>query len=395
MKQRSHYRLLLERLNEQRKFIQIIEGPRQVGKSTVVKQVLQSISIPWMHFAADNVAASQNEWISSCWEQARLKMRLDSLQEMILVIDEVQKIHNWSEVVKKEWDNDSFADRNIKVVLLGSSRIRLEKGLSESLMGRFEVIKMPHWSFTECKECFNIDLEQYIYYGAYPGAMDFMNNHDRWQNYINSSIVDATINHDILFDTPISKPALLRQTFELAADYSGQQVSLTKMIGQLQDAGNTTTLAGYLQLLNQCGMVCGLQKYASDNARRRNSIPKYQVYNNALLSLYQGCSFKELRSNAKAWGRLVESAVGAHLLNATYETDMKLYYWREGANEVDFVLKKGQHVIALEVKSNSEKNTKGLNTFRMLFNPYRALVVGPGGLDLETFFSHHPKELFE
>lgn len=394
MIQRSYFQTIVARINEPRKFIQIVEGPRQVGKSTLIKQVLHSISVPWMHFAADNVPATRSAWISDCWASARNKLQMEHLPELLLVIDELQKLQNWAEVVKKEWDADTFNDVNIKVVLLGSSRVRLEKGLSESLKGRFETIKMPNWSLSEMQQAFGFTTDEYIYYGAYPGAADLRHDLDRWQEYISASIVDATINNDILMDTPIAKPALLRQTFELSSAYSGQLVSLTKMIGQLQDAGNTTTLAHYLELLAQSGMVCGLSKFAMDKARRRNSIPKYQVYNNALMSLYCEHDFATARADHKLWGRLFESAVGAHIMNCAYTGRFEVYYWREGKEEVDFVLVKNSKIVAVEVKSNHDKDTSGLHTFNELYHPHRSVLIGEGGIPLETFLHSDLKDLF-
>jgi len=392
--QRAYFEVITRRIDEPRKFIQIIEGPRQVGKSTLIKQVLKETSMPWVHFTADNVPATRTAWISDCWTTARNKLQMEHLPQLLLVIDEVQKLKNWAEVVKKEWDDDTFHDIPIKVVLLGSSRVRLEKGLSESLKGRFETIKMPNWSLKEMHEAFAMSTDEYIYFGGYPGAADLRHDLDRWQEYISSSIIDATINNDILVDTVITKPALLRQTFELSSAYSGQLVSLTKLLGQLQDAGNTTTLTHYLDLLNQCGMVCGLNKYAVDKARRRNSIPKYQVYNNALMSLYCEHDFAAARANHKLWGRLFESAVGAHILNCAYTNRFKVYYWREGGEEVDFVLVKDSKVVAVEVKSNHDKDTSGLHTFQNLFHPHRAVIVGEEGIAIDTFLSSDLKELF-
>jgi len=394
MIQRSYFQTIVARVNEPRKFIQIVEGPRQVGKSTLIKQVLHSISLPWMHFAADNVPATRSAWISDCWASARNKLQMEHLPELLLVIDELQKLKNWAEVVKKEWDADTFNDVNIKVVLLGSSRVRLEKGLSESLKGRFETIKMPNWSLSEMQQAFGFTTDEYIYYGAYPGAAELRHDLDRWQEYISASIVDATINNDILMDTPVAKPALLRQTFELSSAYSGQLVSLTKMIGQLQDAGNTTTLAHYLELLAQSGMVCGLSKFAMDKARRRNSIPKYQVFNNALMSLYCEHDLAAARADHKLWGRLFESAVGAHIMNCAYTGRFDVYYWREGKDEVDYVLVKNSKIVAVEVKSNHDKDTSGLHTFSELYHPHRSVLVGEGGIPVETFLLSDLKELF-
>lgn len=392
--ERAYYQVIVDRLREPRKFIQIVEGPRQVGKSTMVKQVLKTIELPWLHFAADGVPANNSFWISTCWQTARTKMQMEHLAELVLVIDEIQRLKQWSEMVKKEWDSDTFNDVNIKVVLLGSSRVRLEKGLAESLKGRFETIKMPNWSLAEMQEAFGVNIDEYMFYGGYPGATGLINDPDRWRNYISSAIVDATINNDILVDTPISKPALLKQTFELASAYSGQMLSLTKLQGQLLDAGNTTTLSGYLELLDKAGMVCGLQKYAVDKARRRASVPKYQVYNNALMNLYGDLDFVSARSNPKVWGRIFESAVGAHIVNCAYANGLQVYYWREGDKEVDFVLVRNNRVVAIEVKSNDKKFTAGLQAFEEKFHPYRTIVVGEGGLSVEIFLRSNLLELF-
>lgn len=394
MYKRAEYQIITKRLNEPRKFIQVVTGPRQVGKSTVVKQVLGDLDIPYQLFSADNVPATNNAWISNCWAAVRSMQDSKGVADVVLVIDEIQKISNWSEAVKKEWDADTFNDRNIKVLLLGSSRVLLEKGLSESLAGRFEEIRMGHWSYLEMKECFGFTLDQYIYYGGYPGAAHLIDDDDRNQQYIQSAIIDATINKDILMDTPIGKPALLRQTFELAAAYSGQLLSLNKMLGALQDAGNTATLAGYMHLLDESGLLCGLQKYSIDTARRKASIPKFQVYNNALKMVYGSLPFEQAILDRKAWGHILESCVGAYLVNQAFVHRFGVFYWRERNDEVDFVLRKKGSLIAIEVKGNAEKNTSGIEKFKALFCPKSAFIVGDSGIPVEDFLSMNINKLF-
>lgn len=394
MYKRAEFQTIKSRLEENRRFIQVVMGPRQVGKSTVVKQVLKELDIPYQMFSADNVPATNSGWIANCWEATRSLQKNKGYEGIVLVIDEIQKITNWSEAVKKEWDNDTFHDRNIKVLLLGSSRVLLEKGLSESLAGRFEEIRMSHWSYTEMKECFGFTLDQYIYYGGYPGAATLINDADRYQQYIQSGIVDATINKDILMDTPISKPALLRQTFELGSAYSGQLLSLNKMLGALQDAGNTATLAGYIHLLDESGLLCGLQKYSIDTARRKASIPKLQVYNNALKMIYNPLTFEEAITNRQAWGHIFESAIGAYLVSQSFVHRFEVFYWRERNDEVDFILSKKGSVIAIEIKSNAEKQTCGLESFKKLFSPKTAFIVGDGGISAEEFLSMDIRKLF-
>lgn len=394
MYKRAEYQLIRSRLEESRRFIQVVMGARQIGKSTVVKQVLKDIAIPHQLFSADNVPATNNAWISNCWAAVRSLKESNGWESAVLVIDEIQKISNWSEVIKKEWDDDTFHDRNIKVLLLGSSRVLLEKGLSESLAGRFEEIRMSHWSYPEMRDSFGFTLDQYIYYGGYPGAASLIGDEDRFSQYIQSAIIEATINKDILMDTPISKPALLRQTFELGAAYSGELLSLNKMLGALQDAGNTATLAGYINLLGESGLLCGLQKYSIDTARRKASIPKFQVFNNALKMVYSPFTFEQSILDRKMWGRLSESGIGAYLVSQAFVHRFEVFYWRERSEEVDFILRKKGSVVAVEVKSNAEKRTEGLERFRELFEPQTSFIVGDGGISAEDFLSMDLRKLF-
>ena len=394
MYKRVEYQTIKSRLEEDRMFIQVVMGPRQVGKSTVVKQVLDDLTIPYQLYTADNVPATNTAWISNCWAAVRSWKENNGLDSVVLVIDEIQKITNWSEVVKKEWDTDTFYNSNIKVLLLGSSRVMLEKGLSESLAGRFEEIRMSHWSFKEMKECFGFSLDKYLFYGGYPGAAKLIEHSDRYEQYIQSAIIEATINKDILMDTPIGKPALLKQTFELAAAYSGNLLSLTKMLSALQDAGNTSTLARYINLLDESGLLCGLQKYSVDMSRRKASIPKFQVYNNALKMVYTPTTFEQSIMDRKLWGHIVESAIGSYLVSQAFVHRFEVFYWREKNDEVDFILRKKGVLVAIEVKSNSEKHTTGLDKFNELFKPHKSIIVGDGGISIEDFLMMDLPKLF-
>lgn len=390
---RSHYNILRERISEPRKFIQVLAGPRQVGKSTLVQQVLRDVSMPYTLENADGVNPEDTDWIRRVWESVRIAMQLQHEEEHLLVIDEVQKIDNWSEAVKKEWDKDSREGRNMKVILLGSSRLLIKKGLTESLAGRFELIRITHWSYTEMRDAFGYTLDQYIYYGGYPGPAMMIGDEKRWKKYIKDSLVAPAIEKDVIMTSNIYKPALMKRTFELGCSYSGELLSLTKMIGQLQDAGNVTTVAGYIDILSQCALLCGLQKYANDDSRKYNSIPKFQVFNNALLTTYKGRTFLQDRQDTDVWGRWVESAVGAYLVSMAEELEYKVYYWRERNDEVDFVVVSDDVTLAIEVKSGRRKMNSGLPKFTEAFHPTRSFVVGTGGLSLETFLSCNLEDL--
>lgn len=386
---------LKSRLSEPKDKIQTVSGPRQVGKSTMVKQVLQEIDIPYLSVSADNVPKTDTFWISEMWATARARMKAANAPEFLLVIDEVHKLDNWSEAVKKEWDDDVRNDINMKVVILGSSRLLLKDGLTESLAGRYELIRMPHWSYNEMREAFAMDLDQYIYFGSYPGGAKYINDERRWRRYIKDSIIAPAIERDILTTKIIYKPILMRQLFDLGCMYSGKELSLNKMLGQLQDAGNVTTLAGYLNTLGEGRLLCGLQKYAQDEARKYNSVPKLMVYNTALLTAQTSTTFHKTFTMPALWGRWVESAVGAYLLNQADEYDYKLYYWRENNDEVDFVIEySGQH-IAIEVKSGRRGANEGLKTFTNKFHPQQSFVVGTDGVPIEEFLTWNLGNLLE
>jgi hypothetical protein len=389
---RRQFGTLKERILEPRKFMQVVAGPRQVGKSTLVGQVLEQVSIPHVIEVADGVDPKDSDWIHRVWEAARATMIIRGIEVYLLVIDEVQKIENWSEMVKREWDADTRNHLNLKVVLLGSSRLLLKKGLTESLAGRYELIRMPHWSLQEMRDAFGVTLDEYIYFGGYPGPAHMIKDERRWRKYIKDSLVAPAIEKDVIMTSNIYKPALMKQLFELGCSYSAEILSLTKLMGQLQDAGNVTTLAGYLEILDECALLTALQKYANDEARKRGSIPKYQVYNNALLTAYKGRDFVTDRTDTKAWGRWVESAVGAHLLSMADELDYNVYYWREPSRnkdendkEVDFIIDNGSEVTAIEVKSGRRGMNAGLPDFVEAFKPKRSFVVGTGGVSLEDF----------
>ena len=389
---RKQYHTLKARIQEPRRFMQVLAGPRQVGKSTLVGQVLQKVTIPYSVEVADAIDSKDRDWIRRVWEGARTTMTLRGEAERLLVIDEIQKIDNWSEVVKREWDEDTRKHLNLKVVLLGSSRLLLKRGLTESLAGRFELIRLGHWSYQEMHDAFGVTLDEYIYFGGYPGAAHMIGDEKRWRKYIKDSLVAPVIEKDVLMTSNIYKPALMKQLFELGCGYSAEILSLTKLMGQLQDAGNVTTLASYLEILDQCALLTGLQKYANDDARKRGSIPKYQVYNNALLTAYKGRSFLTDRTDTTLWGRWVESTIGVHLLGMAEEADYQVYYWREPARnkadkdkEVDFIIVNDGEVTAIEVKSGRRGMNSGLPVFVEAFHPRKSFVVGSGGVSLEDF----------
>lgn len=379
---------LAARLREPRRFVQVLAGPRQVGKTTMVQQVLSEFEGRSVFVSADEPALRDSAWVSVQWERARLVARDAGKRGAVLVLDEVQKIPAWSEAVKRLWDEDSRTRLPLRIVLLGSAPLLVQRGLSESLAGRFEILHLPHWSFAEMRAAFGYSLEQYLYFGGYPGAAPLANDPLRWRRYLLDALVETTISRDLLLLTRVDKPALLRRLFELGCRYSGQVLSYTKMLGQLHDAGNTTTLAHYLELLAGAGMITGLPKFAGEAVRSRGSSPKLQVFNTALMTAQSGFTPAEARADREFWGRLTESAVGAHLANAAACGLCEVLYWREGNREVDFVVRAGRMLVAIEVKSGRAPVAhSGLAVFKEAFKPKRIMLVGGDGTSVEEFLS--------
>ncbi len=385
------------RLREPRRFLQVVAGPRQVGKTTLVRQALSALdqqpgrAIAQHSVSADNPGLVGASWLASQWETARALAA--SAGACILVLDEVQKLPGWTDEVKRLWDEDTRAGRDVRAVVLGSAPLLISRGLTESMAGRFEMTRLGHWRFSEMREAFGFTLDQFIYYGGYPGAAGLIGEPNRWAAYVRDALIETTISKDVLLMSPVQKPALLRRVFDLACRYSAQELSYQKMLGQLADAGNTTTLAHYLHLLEGAGMVCGLQKFAGQAVRQRGSSPKLQVYNTALMGAIattEGFGFERLRATPELWGRITESAVGAELLARHLEhssTQPLVHYWRDGASEVDYVVRHQGELFAFEVKSGvSRGKVKGLDAFCKRYPACRPLVLGTGGLPQQAWF---------
>jgi len=379
------------RLKESRLRLQVVAGPRQVGKTTAVKQALKHYGKPFTYRLAEGLGLDPLAWLESEWQDARLQAK--SHGEYLLVIDEIQKILGWSEVVKRLWDEDTFDDIPLKVLILGSSRLLLQQGLDESLEGRFELIEAWHWSFAEMHDAFGFSIDDFTLYGGYPGAVPYVGDEERWRAYLRDSIIEPSISRDILQLERISKPALLRQLFTLACTYSARILSYQKMLGQLQDAGNATTLAHYLRLLGEAGLVMGIEKFYEEEVRVKASSPKLAVCNTALMTAMLPYGFDELRARHDLWGHLFESAVGARLVAACRRKDLQLRYWNVGNKEVDFVLRKGEKLAALEVKSADADSVSGKKEFKAKYVRAKPYLIGGQGMSSERFFTTAAEEM--
>ena len=423
---RTQVKTIVQRLAEKPNKLIAVFGPRQTGKTTVVLQSLRQIDLEHRYLAVDspdpsglsyldvdssasseipipsNVSGStvpfrevkDTDWLVRNWREGRREANRFG-RGFVLVFDEIQKIPNWSETVKGLWDADRRSNCPLHVAILGSAPLLMQSGLRESLAGRFELIRVTHWSFGEMSEAFGFDLDHYLYFGGYPGAVPFVRDPERWRDYVLNALVEPSIDRDLLAMTRVHKPALLKQLFELGRIYSGQILSYTKMLGQHQDAGNTTTLARYLDLLSSTGLLTGLPKYSNRPLRVKASSPKLNVLNTALLTAGSEYSFDEARADRTFRGRLVESAVGAHLFN-TATANIRLHYWRDGPFEVDFVLQLGRRIIPVEVKSSLKRGPLGgMAEFQRQFAPGRSLLVGEGGIPLEEFLTVSAHRWFE
>lgn len=419
--ERAQVATLINRLNEPPRHLLAVFGPRQTGKTTIVRQALRSLehdgrrtrylsvddplSVNNPGNARFSVASGGSEvaglqsgvqgaqWLVAAWGEARQEAARAG--NLVLAIDEIQQIPDWSRTVKGLWDADRATDHPLHVIVLGSAPLLVQSGLSESLARRFEKISVSHWSLQEMADAFEFDLDSYLYFGGYPGPARFIRDQGRWRDYILNALAEPNIERDILAMTRVDKPALLKRLFEVGTAHSGQILSYTKMLGQLDDAGNTTTLARYLELLSSAGLLTGLPKFSGQRSRIRGSIPKLNVLNTALMTATSGYSFQEARADRTFWGRIVESAVGAHLRN-TATSNIRVHYWRESHDEVDFVLQRGPKTVAIEVKSGPRgRGLRGLEAFRQRYKPERAIVVGADGIPLDEFLTQPAAAWFE
>ena len=374
-------------LEDNNPLIQVVVGPRQTGKSTMIAQALEVVDLPFHSVSADDVIAPSLDWVSTEWQQAR-NMQEQLGGSVILVIDEIQKVKGWPNLVKGLWDADRRTNTPLKVVLSGSSSMLIRKGLEDSLKGRFELIRSTHWTFAECREAFGFSFEDFLFYGGFPGAARFKGDEKRWRDYLRDSIIEPTITNDVLEQEEVRKPALMRALLELGTQFSAQELSYVKMLGQLQDAGNTTTLAHYLDLLDKAGMLCGLEKYHPKEVRSRKSSPRLMVYDTSLMTSTSGRARELLLGDDDLRGHLIESAVGAYLLGLSAEHGFSVQWWREGTNEVDFVLSDKAHVVAIEVKSGRKKSQGGMAAFLKKYPKAQRIVVGgsaAGAISIESF----------
>jgi predicted AAA+ superfamily ATPase len=368
--------------------IHVLIGPRQVGKTTIARQIEESIGIHTVYATADSPVSLDSAWIETQWRRS-VADSTPSGGPILLILDEVQKVRGWSETLKLLWDSRP-ATPEIRVLILGSSSLLMQEGLTESLAGRFFLHRCNHWGYPECRTAFGWDLERWIYFGGYPGAVSFTENESTWKRYISDSLIETVLARDVLQMSKIAKPVLLRHLFALAATLPAQFVSYTKMLGQLHDAGNTTTLAHYLKLLESAFLASGLELFSRGKQRKRGSSPKLVLWNNALVNALSTRTFEDALGDTIWWGRLVENAVGAYLCNGLNSVEYEITFWREGGHEVDYVVARGRDVWAIEVKSGRSGKASGLTRFRDRYPEARVLLVGAQGIPLEVFFSKDP-----
>ena len=394
---------VLAGLQRGKRLIHIITGPRQVGKSVASMQIAAQWEGEVVIASADQPVPPGPEWISAQWELALLKRKgreHGSSSRVLLILDEIQKVRGWSEEIKGLWDMNQREGHDIDLILLGSSSLLLQKGLTESLAGRFFLYRCGHWSLAEMQSAFGWDMDTWLFFGGYPGAAaliaDPFEDHVTWGSYVRDSLIETVLARDVLQLQSVAKPALLRHLFLLACVSPAQILSYNKMLGQLQDAGNTTTLAHYVKLLESAYLLSGLELFKFGKLTRRGSSPKLVLWNNALINAVAGEAFGDTRKNLAWWGRIVENGVGAHLLNGLNGLPCSIYYWRRKGIEVDFIIKTPKHVWAIEVKSGPAgySGSRGLEAFTGQYPEAKPLIIGSQGMSLKDFFLADPKNLF-
>lgn len=393
---------LLQSINSKQNLIQAIVGPRQIGKTTLILQLFRKWKGPKLYKSADELSTPNTEWINTQWNKIRDKSAKNKKSKSLIILDEVHKIPRWSEAVKKLFDEDHRRNLNIRVILLGSAALLMQRGLTESLSGRFELHRHNHWSFKECNDFFKISLEEYLYFGGYPGALLMRKDEERWARYIRDSLIETVLSKDLLLLSPITKPVLLRQAFSLATSYPAQILSYQKMLGTLQDAGNTTTIASYLQLLSKAFLLALLERWSGTKIKQKGSTPKIIVLDNGIISSMSGNKFKPTLKDKTIWGRLLENAVGAKLYSLAMNSGGELFYWKERDYEVDYILKLGNKIYALEVKSGILNKSAALSIFKKRYRNASLITISSlktqklepaDNINIDDFF-RNPKLIF-
>lgn len=375
--QRPFVAQLAHRLDGMQPLIQVLTGPRQVGKTTGVRQLMAQCSYPQHYANADDVLVSDRSWLLEQWQQALLLG-----EGALLVVDEIQKVVNWPETIKALWDAQPG---RLRVLLLGSSALQIQSGVTESLAGRFELLRVHHWTFAELHAAFGYDLPRYLAFGGYPGAVALEHDPDRWYAYMKDAIVEAVIGKDILQSRKVANPALFRQAFEILCAYPAQEISYTKLLGQLQDKGNTDLVKYYIELYGGAFLLHALQKYSPKTWLARSSSPKMLPACPALYSMVAGV---DVMRSTEQRGRAFELVVGAELM----QLPGQVFYWRERNDEVDFVYQYRERLYAIEVKSGRKKSARGLDAFCAQEPKALRVIVTP-----ENFaqFSAEPRDFLQ
>ena len=366
---------IVKKLSRGPRFIQAIIGPRQTGKTTLALQLKKSWKGPCIYETADVPGAENRNWIMEL-NEAAVKESNDKKKESLLIIDEIQKIPGWSDALKYVYDKNERNRVRVRIIILGSSALLMQRGLTESLAGRFEVNRHSHWSFEECRDFYKFNLNDYIYYGGYPGAAKIRKDAKRWQAYIKDSIIETVIAKDVLLMNPVTKPALLRQAFALCLHHPAEIFSYQKMLGQLQDAGNTTTIAFYLRLMANAFFLVPVEKYSGNRVKQKGSSPKVISLDNSIINVVNNRNYGEVMRDLAYKGRLFENAVGSRLYWLAQEEGWEIFYWRERDFEVDYVLSKGDKIVAVEVKSGYPgKAQSALDVFARKYKNVKKIVI--------------------
>ncbi len=391
---RHHYDALWLALSGEPNLLQVIVGPRQVGKSTLALQLIRRWPGKTLYQTADRPEVPGPEWLNEHWLQARRLCR--RRKPGLLVLDEIQKVPRWSEQVKRLFDEDRARDINLRVILLGSSALLMQKGLAESMAGRFELHRHLQWSFAECHACFGLSFDEFLYFGGYPGGLGLRNQPQRWASYLRESLIETVLGRDLLLLAPVSKPILLRQSFTLAVANPARIISYQKMLGTFNDAGNVTTIASYLRLLAMAFLVVPLERWSGGHIRQRGSIPKILVMDNGLIAAITGIQRSRLMREPALRGFWLENAVGRELYALALAVGGELYYWRERNYEVDYVVRYGDRLLAIEVKSGVPgKTLSGLAAFKRRYPKAETVLLSPEAdqatvyryVSLESFFA--------
>lgn len=391
--ERTHVQALLSRLSLPSPAVQAVVGPRQVGKSTLIRQVLEKLEAPTVFLSCKSVQYRQTGWIHKEWEIARLLAKHHG--HCVIAVDDAQRLPGWAPLLCQLHKEDLEQQRDIRIVITGSSELELLQQLKDKFPQSHEVIRAGYWTYPEMRCAFNWGIEQYLFYGGLPRSGDEPSDDETWLNWIRELMFDNLLKEDVKAVAPAQNHEAIFDYFKVSSVHSGNIMSYAQLAQKLPFTVKPTTLANYQKVLSRAGISNGLARIQDGGEISRSGSPKLQLSSNAWLTGMMNSRFDKLRSQGVIWKQVFKSAVGAHLLNFAQENAYSVHYWFDRQHRVDFVLKKNDALVPIVVMPGDVKQgTDAIQAFAKNNAMPHAIILQAGNDDASLSPHHMNIEAF-